>query len=156
MGNFINPGTPITSRISFNSGVINFGSNQMVNIENITIETKWSSAPMYVLNSIKAAFLARHSESVTVTGQVQSFSPEMDMIAFASSTIGSPQEIDALDGQPTLANPVITLYDQTGREIQYQVLNALFTSNKASLKNEAYTTWDFTIEAIDIKLLYTA
>jgi hypothetical protein len=156
MGNFISPGSPITSRISFNSGTINFGSNQMVNIENITIETKWTAAPLFVLNSIKAAFLARHSESVMITGQVQSFSPEMDMIAFASSTIGNPQEIDALDGQPTLQNPVITLFDQNAKEIQYQVINALFTSNKASLKNEAYSTWDFTMEAIDIKLLYTA
>ena len=127
----------------------------MVNIENINIETKWTAAPLYILNSIKAAFLARHSESVTVTGQVQSFSPEMDMLSFGSSTPGTPQEIDTLDGQPTLQNPVITLFDQNGKEFQYQVQNALFTSNKVSLKNEAYTTWDFTIEAIDIKLIYT-
>lgn len=155
MGNFINPGSNIPSRISFNSGTIDFGNSRLVNVENITIETKWSSAPMYVLNSIKMAFLARHSESVSISGQVQSFSPEMDMLSFASSTTGTPQEIDTLDGQPTLLNPVITLFDQNGKEFQYQVLNALFTSNKASLKNEAYTTWDFTIEAIDIKIIYT-
>lgn len=152
---FTPAGSNIPSRISFNSGTIDFGSNRLVNIENVTIETKWSAAPMFVLNSIRAAFLARHSESVSVNGQVQSFSPEMDMLSFGSSTTGTPQEIDTLDAQPTLQNPVITLFDQNGKEVQYQVLNALFTTNKVSLKNESYTTWDFSIEAIDIKIIYT-
>ncbi|MHB8483867.1 MAG: hypothetical protein ACYDBV_14235 [Nitrospiria bacterium] len=127
-----------------------------MNVENVSIEVKWSTAPMYILNSIKMAFLARHSLSVTVSGQVQSFSPEMDTRAYGSSTTGTPIEIDTLDGQPTLLNPVLTLFDQNGKEFQYQVQNALFSTDKASLKNEGYTVFDFTIEAIDIKLLYTA
>ena len=152
---FTTPGSNIPSRISFNSGTIDFGSNRLVNVENISIELKWSSAPMFVLNSIKPAYIARHSQSVNITGTVQSFSPEMETVSWASSTTGTPSNINTLDGQPTLLNPVITLFDQNGKEFQYQVLNALFTSDKASLKNEAYTTWDFTIEAIDITLVYT-
>ena len=152
---FNTPGSNIPSRISFNSGTIDFGGNRLVNVENVSIEVKWSSAPMYILNSIKPAYLARHSQTVTVTGQVQSFSPEMETLAWASSTTGTPSEINTLDGQPTLQNPVITLLDQDEKEFQYQVLNGLFTSDKASLKNESYTTWDFTLEAMDIQLVYT-
>jgi hypothetical protein len=155
MAGFTTPGTNVPTRVSFNSGTIDFGSNRVVDVMNISIEVKWQSAPMYVLNSIKIANLARHSESVTISGEIKSWSPEMEMLSFASSTIGTPQEIDTLDGQPTLINPVITLFDNNGKEFQYQVLNALFTSDKVGLKAEDYTSWDFTIESIDIKLIYT-
>lgn len=155
MSGFISPGTNVPARITFNSGTIDFGNSRLVDVDNIKIDTKFSSAPMYVLNSIKMAFLARHSFSVTITGQIKSFSPEMENLSLGSSTVGTPQEIDVLDGQPTLLNPVITLFDSTGKEFQYQVINALFTSDSASLKMEDYTTWDFTIEAEDIKIVYT-
>ena len=154
-GTFSPDGTPITNRISFNSGTIDFGNNRLVNVENVDIELSWSTATMYVLNSIKPAALARHSQSTKITGQVKSFSPEMEMLSCGSSTTGSPQEINTLDGQPTLLNPVITAFDQNGKKYQYQVLNALFTSSKPSFKEESFTTWDFTIEAVDIQLVYT-
>jgi hypothetical protein len=153
---FIAGGNPINSRISFNSGTIDFGSNRLVNVENIDIELSWSSAVMYIINSIKPAALARHSQSTKITGQVKSFSPEMELLSWGSSTSGTPNEINTLDGQPTLINPVITCFDQSGKEFQYQVSGALFTSSKPSMKEEAFTTWDFTMEALDIALVYTA
>jgi len=152
---FSTPGTPISQRISFNSGTIDFGSNRLVNIDNVKIDQKFTEQRMYVLNSIIPAALARHSYSISMSGQVQSFSPEMDMLFMGSSTAGSPAEIDVLDGQPTLLNPVVTLFDQNGKEFQYQVQSALFTTNTATLKQEAFSTWDFTLEAISLKLLYT-
>lgn len=155
MSGFTNPGSNVPTRVSFNSGTIDFGSNRVVDVNNINIEVRWSSAPMYVLNSIKIQNLARHSEAVTISGQIKSWSPEMEMLSFGSSTIGTPQEIDTLDGQPTLINPVITLFDNNNKEVQYQVVNALFTSDKTGLRAEDYTTWDFTIECSDIKLIYT-
>ena|SRR5579859_6544182 len=155
MAGFTSPGSNVPARVSFNSGTIDFGSNRLVDVESISIELKWTAAPLYVLNSIKIQNLARHSEAVTISGTVKSWSPEMENLSFASSTIGTPQEIDTFDGQPTLLNPVITLFDNNNKEFQYQVTSALFTSDKASLKAEDYTTWDFTIEASDIKLIYT-
>jgi hypothetical protein len=155
-GAFTAAGSPVPARVSFNSGTIDFGSNRLVDVTSLKIDLKWNGNPLYVLNSIKIAFLARSQESVSITGTINSWSPEMDNLLYGSSTTGSPQEIDTLDGQPTLINPVITCFDSNGKEFQYQVLNALFTAETVSLKQEDYTSWDFTITATDIKLVYTA
>ena len=156
MANSFNPaGTNVPQRVSFNSGTIDFGSNRLVDVNNLKIDLKWDGKPLYVLNSIKIQFLARASESVSVTGTINSWSPEMDNLLYGSSTTGTPQEIDTLDGQPTLVNPTITCFDSNGKEFQYQLINALFTAESVSLKQEDYSSWDFTIMASDIKLVYT-
>jgi hypothetical protein len=155
MGTFSAAGNPVTSRVSFNSGTIDFGNNRLVNVENIKIDQKFTEARMYVLNSILPAAMARHSYTCSISGQVKSFTPEMEMLDMGSSTSGTPVEIDVLDAQPTLLNPVITCYDSNAKQFQYQVQSAMFTTNTASLKNEDFTTWDFTLEAISIKLIYT-
>lgn len=156
MANSFNPaGSDVPARVTFNSGTIDFGSNRLVDVNNLKIDLKWDGKPLYVLNSIKIAFLARSSESVSVTGTMNSWSPELDNILYGSSTIGTPQEIDTLDGQPTLNNPVITCFDSSGKEFQYQLQNALFTAETVSLQQENYASWDFTIMASDIKLVYT-
>jgi hypothetical protein len=154
-GSFTNPGSNVPTRVSFNSGTIDFGNNRLVDVSNLKIDLKWTGQPMYVLNSIKIAFLARSNESVSVTGTIMSWSPEMDNQLYGSSTTGSPQEINTLDGQPTLINPVITCFDSNGKEFQYQILNALFTAETITLTQEDYDKWDFTLTATDIQLIYT-
>jgi hypothetical protein len=153
---FIGAGTNITQRLVFNQGTIDFGSNRLVAVESVIISVAWEIADIYVIGSIKRADIARMKEKVTVSGIIKSFAPEMEMVAMGSSTAGTPSEIDAMDGQPTLLNPVITLYDRNNKEIQYQLLNAMFKSNKLTAKSEDWAQWDFEIEAIDIKELYTA
>lgn len=153
---FIPGGTNTTTRLVFNSGTLDFGSNRLVDVDNIVITYEFSVADIYVLGSIKRADIARSNQKVTVTGMIKSFSPELEMFSLGSSTTGTPQEIDAPDAQPTLINPVFTAFDRNGKQIQYQIINALFKSNKATFKAEEYGTWDFEIDAIDIKEVYTA
>lgn len=153
---FTSPGTNVPSRIVFNSGYLDFGSQRIVQVDNVTLSLEFSTSPLYVLNSILGQDLVRHSAKVSLSGKIKSFSPEADSIAFGSSVAGSPMELDVLDGQPTFTNPVLTAYDRNNKQVQYQFINAIFKSSKANLKSEDYAEWDFEIEAINIKALYTA
>lgn len=155
MSGFLGAGTILANRFSFNSGTLDFGNSRIVAIENITVELKYSIAPLLILGSIKAADLARHTQVVTLSGKLKSYAPELEMMVAGSSTIGSPNNANTLDGQPTLQNPVVTLYDRNNKEIQYQLSSALFSSTKLTAKMEDYSEWDFELTAIDIVEVYT-
>lgn len=150
---FQSTGTPVPTRVVFNSGTLNFGSNQIVDIDNVTMDIEWTTAPLYILGSIKPQDLTRHTQKVTLTGKLVSFPAEMATMALGSSTTGTPNEIDTLDGQPTYQSPVLTVFDRNAKQIQYQLTGAIWKKFSASLKNEAYAEWDFEIEAKDILAL---
>ena len=156
MGNFIPAGSNVQSRVTFNSGYIDFGNSRIVQVDNVAITLEWTTAPLMVLGSIKAQDLVRHSQKVSMSGKLKSYPMEMDMIVTGSSNIGTPNTAITLDGQPTFQNPVVTLFDRNGKEIQYQFSNAIFKSNKLTSKNEDYGEWDFELEAIDITEVVTA
>lgn len=154
---FIGPGNSIAQRITFNSGTLDFGGSRLVDLDNVTVAIEWTMNPLYVLNSIKPADYARSQQKVTLTGKVKSFAPEFYNVALGSSTNGNPQEIDTLDGQPTLINPVLTFFDRNAKQYQYQISGALFKSYKINAKMEDYADFDFELEAKDlIALDYTA
>lgn len=153
---FTPAGSNIPARIMFNSGTLDFGNSRLVDLDSLSISVEWTPQELYVLGSIKPADLVRHSQKTTLTGKIKSFAAEMEAIAYGSSQIGTPNELDTLDGQPTFTNPVLTLFDRNGKEYQYQLISALFKSSKGSFKAEDYGEFDFELEAIDIKALYTA
>lgn len=153
---FTPPGTPVSSRVSFNSGTLDFGNSRIIDIDNITLTLEWTTNPLFVLGSIKPQDLVRHTQKVTMSGKLKSYPAEMDMIVAGSSTIGgATNQANTLDGQPTFQNPVVTLFDRNNKEIQYQFSNAIFKSNKLTSKMEDYSEWDFELEAIDILEIYT-
>lgn len=152
---FTNAGTPLTTRISFNTGTIDFGNQRAVIVDNISITFEYTIATLYILGSIRAADKARHSEKVTFTAKVKSYAPELEMMAFGSSTTGATQQAMSIDGQATLLNPVVTVFDRNNKQIQYQLLNALFKSTKLTARMEEYAEWDLELEAIDMVEIYT-
>lgn len=155
MGAFTPAGSNVTSRITFNSGTIDFGNQRLVAVDNVAISIEYTLSDLFILNSIKAADKVRHSQKVTMTGKIKSYAPELEALALGSSTIGSPNTLYSLDGQPTFQNPVFTGFDRNGKEFQYQFVNALFKSTKMTARNEEFTEWDFDLEAIDIYEVYT-
>ena len=150
------PGSNVTQRFTFNSGYLDFGNSRIVAIDNVSLSLEYTLTSLFILNSIKAADLVRHSQKVTLSGKLKSYPPELDMLLAGSSSIGVPNTILTLDGQPTYQSPVVTLTDRNGKEIQYQFTSAVFKSNKLTSKNEDYSEWDFELEAIDITEVYTA
>jgi len=152
---FQTPGSNIIQRIVFNSGTLDFGSNRLVDLNNIALTIEWTLNTLYVINTIKPADIARHSQRVNLTGKIKAFAPEMENLAWGSSAAGTPNEIDTLDGQPTLAAPVLTFYDRNGKEIQYQLSGAVFKSSKATATMGEFAEWDFELEAQDIVALYS-
>lgn len=155
MGSFIAAGTPITKRITFNSGTLDFGSSRIVEIDNVALKVEWTMNPLYVLGSVKPQTYARSSQKVTLTGKIKSFAPEIMQAALGSSTPGTPNEIDTLDGQPTFVSPVGTFFDQSNKQYQYQFQNAMFKSYNMTAKMEDYAEWDFELEAMDIIIVNT-
>lgn len=153
---FTPAGTPVTQHIVFNSGTLDFGGFREVMLDNVALDVEWTTAPLLVLGSIKPQFLARHSQKVTLTGKLKSFSPSLWAAGAGSSGGSAPMTIYTLDGQPTLLNPVGTFFDSAGNEVQYQFSNALFKSMKSSLKMEDYAEFDFEMEAMDVTILSQA
>lgn len=152
---FTPPGNPVSTRVSFNSGTIDFGNTRIVDIDNIALSIEWTTEPLFVLGSIKPQDLVRHTQKTSLTGKLKSYPAEMDYIVMGSSSIGSPSQAITLDGQPTFVNPVVTLFDRNGKEYQYQFINAMFKSNKLTAKMEDYSEWDFELDSIDILELIT-
>jgi hypothetical protein len=153
---FQTPGTNVTPRIVFNAGTLDFGSNRLVELDNLSFGVEYSTILLYVLGSIKGQDNVRHSEKVSLSAKVKSFSAEADQLAYGTTVSGSPMTVTVMDGQPSLTNPVLTLTDRNGKEIQYQLFNAIFKSSKVTVKAEDYAEFDLELEASDIQLLYTA
>lgn len=152
---FIPAGTPLTQRFAFNSGTLDFGNQRMVTIDNIVCTFEYTIATLYTLGSIRSVDKARHSEKVTLTAKVKSYAPELEMMAMGSSTTGATQTANSIDGQATLLNPVLTIFDRNNKEIQYQLISALFKSTKITARMEDYAEWDFELEAVDMLEIYT-
>lgn len=151
-------GTPVQQRLVFNSGYIDFGSHRLINIDNISLTIEWAITSLYVQNSIKAQDKVRHNQNITLSGKLKQYTPELEQAIFAGSSTESTGEITlgTLDGQPSLINPVVTLFDRNGKEIQYQLQNAIFKSNMLTTRSESYGEWDFQLEAIDIVSVHDA
>ena len=152
---FTNPGTNVPNRIIFNSGTIDFGNSRIVQLDSATLGIEWTMAPLYVVGSIAPQAYNRSTQKITLTGKVKSFAAEMTALALGSSSIGTPNGIGPLDGQPTLQNPVATFFDSNNKEYQYQFINALFKSYKANVKMEDYADFDFELEASGLLIVYT-
>lgn len=155
MAGFTNAGNPVSTSIVFNSGTLDFGNERLVMLDTITISLEYSLAPLYVLGSIKPQNYARHTQKVTMTAKLKSAAPSLIAMVAGSSTGSAPLNILTYDGQPTLLNPVCTLFDNNRNEYQYQFSNAVFKSTKLNAKMEDYAEWDFELEASDITILST-
>lgn len=155
MVGFLPTGSALTSRYTFNSGTLNFGASQIVAIDNITVALEYTLTDLFILGSIQAADKVRHSQKVTMSGKLKSYSGTIEMMNAGSSVTSNPMNANTLDGQPTMQNPVVTLFDRNGKQIQYQLENALFKSTKLTARNEEYAEWDFELEAIDIVEVFT-
>jgi hypothetical protein len=149
-------GTSLPNRYVFNQGTIDFGTERVAAIDNISLSMEKSDIMLYVLGSIIGQDIAVHSVKATLSAKLKSFPGEIDSLAYGASTSGTPNENTVLDGQPTLQNPVVTLFDRNGKEIQYQLISAVFKSSKATMKSEDYAEFDIEIEALNIIELYTA
>ena len=150
---FTPAGTPNPNHIVFNSGTLDFGNERLVMVESVDMSLEYTLAPLFVLGSIKPQAYNRHTQKVTISGKLKSFPPALIAMVAGSSSGAAPLNILTVDGQPTLLNPVATFFDSANNEYQYQFINAIFKSSKASLKMEDYAEFDFEMEASDLTIL---
>lgn len=150
---FVSTGTANPTYIFFNTGTLNFGAERVVNIDNVALTIEYSLSPLYILGSIKPQNYARHTQKVSMSCKIKSFSPGTLAMVTGSSGSASPTSILTLDGQPTLQNPVATFFDNLGNEVQYQFSNAIFKSSKLTARAEDYAEFDFELEASDVTVV---
>ncbi len=153
---YVTPGTPVSNRIVFNSGYIDFGSNRIVQVDNVSLTTDSTTTRLYVLNSIKGQDIVRHSLAVTMEAKIKSYPFEFEQLMYGASASGTPPSVNFVDGQPTIQSPVLTVYDKNNKEYQWQLIGAIIKTSKMTSSQEAYAEWDITIDALDITLIGTA
>ena len=152
---FATAGSNIPARLVFNSGTLDFGSQRVVEVVDLGVKSEAQIVPLFVLGSILAQDFGRHSLKFTLTGKAKSFPQELYQMFYGASVPGTPNEIDVLDGQATLLNPVLTVFDKNNKEIQFQFSGALFSKIDAALKMDDFAEFDFELSARNIVILNT-
>jgi hypothetical protein len=153
----ITPGTPVTERIFFNTGYIDFGLEQLVNVDNVTVEITFSEKELRRLNSIKMASHKRATFKCSLRAKLKSVNKEVFAVIFGTSAPdGSGTLITVKDGQPDELNPVFTGYidDDPSKPVQFQFTDAVCTAMPLAATLENYGEVDFTMEARDVSVFY--
>lgn len=149
-------GTAKTAQYMFNSGYLTIGSNQFVELDNVTVEVSYDTREVRRLNSITMGALKRANFRATLRGKIKSFNRELLGYTFGSSSVdGSGTMYLNKDGQyDTTLNPVFTGYldESTGKPWQYQFTDAIITSLPLTAAAEEFAELDFELIARDVKV----
>jgi len=150
-------GTPLSQKVTFNSGYVTFGTSQLVNLENVTIETNFTEKELRVINSIKMATHKRSTFKTSLKGKVRSMNKELlAIITGTSSADGSGTLYTVKDGQQATLNPIFTTYidddTTTPKVIQFQFSDAILTTLPLSQATEDFGAYDFELSAIDVSV----
>lgn len=153
----LSTGTPLSQKVAFNSGYVTFNSNQVVNLENVTIEANFSEKELRIMNSIKMATHKRATFKTGLKGKVKSMNKEfIALISGTSSTDGSGTLYTIKDGQTTTLNPIFTTYidddTSTPKVLQFQFSDALLLALPLTTNTEDYGSFDFEFSAIDVSI----
>ncbi len=155
---FIATGTPVEENLIFNSGYIDFGSDRLVDVENITLDVTFVEKEIRRLNSIKMASHKRATLKCVLRAKTKSTNREVLLDVMGTSTVdGAGHLISVTDGQVATLNPVFTTYinDDTARPIQFQLTDAILTTSPFVVALEEFGTIDLELTARDIKVYYS-
>jgi hypothetical protein len=150
-------GTTIEQRLFFNSGYIDFGSNRLVDVDNVTVETVFSEKELRRLNSIKMSSHKRSTLKCSLRGKTKSINHEVMYKLMGKQTVEvSGRTISVEDGQASALNPVFTTYinDDVNQPVQFQFTDAILTANPTAATLENFGEMDFTLESRDIKIFF--
>ena len=147
-------GTPVEERLTFNSGYIDFGSNQLVDVENIVIDITFAEKEFRRLNSIKIAAHKRATLKCGLKAKTRSINKEVLIQLMGTDTPEvSGRTISVLNGQATLLNPVFTAFvdDDVNNPIQFQFTDAILLVSPTATTLEDFGTMDLELVARDVK-----
>ena len=147
-------GTPIEEKLIFNSGYIDFGGDQLVDVENIVVDITFVEKEIRRLNSIKIAAHKRATVKCGLKAKTRSINKEVLIQLMGTNTPeASGRTISVLDGQATLLNPVFTAFvdDDTDNPIQFQFTDAILLVSPTTTALEDFGTMDLELVARDVK-----
>jgi len=155
----ITPGTPVTERLTFNSGKLDLSSTlEFVDVDNITVDISFTEKELRVINSIKMASHKRASFKCGFKAKIKAMSKEaLAVILGASSSDTGGVLITTKDGQYTTAlNPVLTCYidDDATKPIQFQFTDAIIIASPVTYPLEDYGSYDIDASARDVSVYY--
>lgn len=155
---YITPGTPVTERLIFNSGLLDLGTDELVDVENITVEITFAEKELRRLNSIKMASHKRATFKCGMKARVKAMSKEaLGKIMGTSTVDGAGTLISVKDGQYTnVLNPVLTTYvdDDVTKPIQFQFSDAIIITSPVTAALEEYGVIDLDLVARDVSVFY--
>lgn len=147
----ISVGTAVTEDLTFNAGRLTFGTDQWVDLQDITISISHSVKRLNRLNSIIFGAIKRFAYTISLDSKAKAFSPKLFGFTLGSSSAdGTGTMYQELDGQyTTTLNPILTVYvnDDTTKTIQYQLTDAIITEAPGAFTMEDYGGQNLKIEA---------
>ena len=153
----ISAGTPVNERLLFNSGFIDFGSNRLVDVDNVAVDITFSEKELRRIASIKIAAHKRATFKCGLKAKIKSMSKEVYAAILGTSAVdGTGELITIKDGQPTTLNPVFTAYvdDDLTKPIQFQFTDAICTAIPLTVNLESFGEVDLTLTARDVSIFY--
>jgi hypothetical protein len=150
-------GTPVSERLIFNSGYLDFGSSQLVDVDNVSIEISFGEKELRRLNSIKMASHKRSTFKCSLKAKVKSINQEIMALLMGTITVdGSGHLITVKDGQAAQLDPVFTGYvdDDVLKPIQFQFTDAVCTRLPTAANLEEFGEQDIELSARDVSVFY--
>lgn len=149
-------GTAVGQRLVFNSGYLTFGSSQMIDISTISINATFDIKAIKALNTIKkrAQKRANFQVEASFTAVGNNITKINQLFFSSSSPVANGLDYTIKDGQQDSTTMYITCYidDDTTKPIQYQLSNAIISSNGNTLATEEFDEQQFTVMATDMVL----
>lgn len=144
-------GTAVTEDLTFNAGRLTFGTDQWVDLEDITISIGHSVKRLSRLNSIIPGAIRRYGYQISLASKAKAFSQKLFGFTLGSSSAdGSGVMYQELDGQySSTLNPILTVFvaDNSLTVIQYQLTDAIITEAPGNFTMEDFGKQDLKLEA---------
>jgi hypothetical protein len=135
-------GTPQTAAVTFNSAILTFGSTQIGEITSVSINRSQNAVKSFVLNKRKASKIRAGNVEFSVSFDIEAGEYQRLIALFysSSSAVTGAQEYSVKETQPDTPTLYITTYenDDSTKAIQYQLLDAEFTSLSPEFGQESF------------------
>ena len=155
---YTSPGTAVGANIPFNSGQVNVGTSQLIDITDINVKFTKATKPLRILGSIIAAKLSTTDLQVKMTFKTASVNMALLQTFFGSSSSdsGGPNAgtdlliYDAQEASIPVLNVTLFTGPAQTYPVQYQFLNSVVSSMTQDLKVDAYGDMSGDIEATNV------
>lgn len=147
---FASTGTPVEQRNTFNSGLVTIDTDQLVDLQDITIDESFTEKNYRALNTILKQDIKRSEYEASISFTTMSNATALQKYFYSSESTVASGEVDynVKDGQQDeISDFVLTLYYDEAKTtgIQFTVENPVLLSLNKAPSSQEFTNFDVTI-----------